>query len=76
MAERESRKHKRRLTIMFQAVVQELQILGASAPDALRIANEIEFAQRNPTDTAKKIARQAWQEEQESLANQGQYIIP
>ena len=61
---------------MFQAVVQELQVLGASASDALRIANEIDFAQCNPTDTAKKIAKQAWQEEQEAFVNQGQYIIP
>lgn len=60
---------------MFQAVVQELQILGASLPDALRLANEIDFAQRNPSDTAKKIAKQAWREEQESVANQGQYIL-
>lgn len=61
---------------MFTAVVAELQNLGASTPEALRIANEIGFAQCNPTDTAKKIAAQAWQEEQEAIANKGQYIIP
>jgi hypothetical protein len=61
---------------MFQAVVVELQNLGAHLNDALRIANEIDYAQCNPTDTAKKLARQALQDEQDAIANNGQYIIP
>ena len=51
---------------MFQAVVRELQILGASLQEALRLANEISFI--HSSGTAKEIAAQAWEEELDGLA--------
>ena len=64
---------------MFEAVVSELQVLGAHLSDALRIANEIEMQEVTPYGMskkewrdsipaeAKKIALQAWAEELEAL---------
>ena len=60
---------------MFTAVVAELQILGVHLAYALRLANEIDYAQINPTDTAKKLATQAWKEEHAAIINKGQYIL-
>ena len=50
---------------MFQAVVAELQVLGASSNEALQIANQIDFTQSitGIPHTAKAIAKQVWQEE-------------
>ena len=54
---------------MFQAVVAELQNLGAHLADALRIANQIDFTQGTEYHeyTAKAIALESWQEELEGL---------
>ena len=54
---------------MFQAVVAELQVLGAHLADALRLANEIDFTQGSNhfPHTAKGIAKQIWEEEREGL---------
>lgn len=55
---------------MFRAVVKELQVLGASCNEALRLANQIDYRQsiavaRIP-HTAKAIAKQVWGEELEA----------
>ena len=52
--------------MMFTATVRELQVLGASTQEALRIANEIDFTRSK--GTAIEIATQSWEEELEGLA--------
>jgi len=52
--------------MMFTATVRELQVLGASTQEALRVAKQIDFTQSG--GTAKDIAAQAWEEELEGLA--------
>lgn len=50
---------------MFTSVVAELQGFGADLADALRIANAIDFTRSS--GTAKEIAVESWQEDQEGL---------
>ena len=67
---------------MFETVVSELQVLGMHLADALRIANEIEMQEVTPYGMskkewqdsipaeAKKIALQAWEDEQDLINRQ------